>query len=140
MKFKDMLCNGEKHHVVPDYTLRTGTSKQKHEPATRIPGTPSYDDGLVICISPEEHRGLHKTVDQKIQGAASPNGTISAGKTKEISATEAAKKSGCNPKNLKKQLDRKMKTSDDTLLRGVKDSRKVTKDLEDAVMKPTGDK
>ncbi|GKT22974.1 hypothetical protein [Acidovorax sp. SUPP3334] len=129
LKYKDMLCKGEKHHVVPDYTLRTGTSKQKHEPSTRIPGTPGYDDGLVICISAEEHRGLHKTVDQKIQGAASPNGTISAGKTKEISATEAAKKSGCNPKNIKKQLDRKMKTSDDALLRGVKDSRKVTDEI-----------
>lgn len=135
MKYKEMLCDGEKHHVTPDYTLRTGTARRKRDPQTRIPGAPAYEDGPAICVSKKEHQGIHGAVDEKIQAAAESNGTISAGKVKEIGAAEAAKKSGCNPKNIRKQLDRMMKTSDDTWLRGVKNSRKVTDDMT-KILKP----
>ena len=128
MPYEDMICDGEKHHVVPDWTLRTGSSTAKKDAATRIPGTPAYEDGLAICISKEEHKGIHKSVDRQIEAAAS-GGTVAMGKAKEISGKEAAKRSGCNPKNIQKQLDRKIKTPDDALVRGVKDARKVTDEM-----------
>lgn len=128
MKYKDMICDGEKHHVMPDFLMRTGSAKRKMDAATRVPGTPDYGDGLAICISKTQHQGLHKAMDEKIQ-AAGQSGTISAGKAKDISSSEAAKKSGCNPKNIKKQLDRKLKMPDDKQLRAVKDARRVTDDL-----------
>jgi hypothetical protein len=78
-----------------------------------------------------------------LQDAADQNqatgGTVSAGKVKTISSEEAAKKSGCNPKNIRKQLKSKFKTPDDAVLRGVKDARKVTQQIEDALMKTTRD-
>ena len=74
-------------------------------------------------------------MDEKI-AAAGRGGVVSMGKNKEISATEAAKKSGCNPKNIKKQLDRKVKAPDDTLVRAVKDSRKVTQEMKSKYGRP----
>jgi hypothetical protein len=139
MPYKDMICDGEKHHVVPHWTTRTGSAKTKLDPSKQIPGTPAYEDAPAICLSKEEHKGIHKTVDEKIQ-TAGKGGTVSAGKVKEISAEEAAKKSGCNPKNIKKQLKNKFKTPDDATLRGVKDARKMTPELIDKVKNGTGGK
>ncbi len=139
MKYKDMLCDGEKHHVLPDYMMRTGSAKLKFDPGTRIPGTPDYDNAPAICLSKEEHKGLHKTADSKIAAVGrGQNGSATMGQAKQINAEEAAKKSGCNPKNIKKQLNRMVKTPDDKLLRAVKDARKVTQELIDAVTKPVG--
>jgi hypothetical protein len=139
MKYKDMVCDGEKHHVRPDWTNRTGSAKNKFDSAMRIPGTPEYMNGLVICLSKTEHQGIHKTVDQKIQQEGSANGTITAGKVKDISAAEAAKKSGCNPKNIRKQL-KKDGLADDTVVRAVKDSRQVTEDMKNQYGRPTSEK
>lgn len=130
MPYKDMICDGEKHHVLPDYMMRTGSAVNKRVAATRIPGAPEYDNAPAICLSKKEHSGLHKTQDEKIS-AAGNGGVLSMGKAKEISASEAAKKSGCNPKNIRKQLDRKVKAPDDTSLRSVKDARKVTEEMKD---------
>ena len=129
MKYKDMRCDGEKHHVVPDFTLRVGKATEKFDPATRIPGTPAYDDGLAICLSKKEHQGLHKTTDEKIQRAANSKGVITAKEVKTIGVAEAAKKSGCNPRNMRRQLKKKMTLDDDVLLRGVKDARNVTDEM-----------
>lgn len=134
MKYKDMLCDGEKHHVLPDYMMRTGTAKMKFDPSTRIPGTPEYDNAPAICLSKEEHKTLHKTADGKIAAVGQgQNGAITMGQAKQINGEEAAKKSGCNPKNIKKQLNRMVKAEDDKLLRAVKDARKVTDDLKAAL-------
>lgn len=125
MAYKDMECDGEKHHVVPDYLSRTGSAKNKRVPSTRIPGTPDYDDAPVICLSTKDHQGLHKTVDAKIQ-AAGTGGVIPMGKAKEISASEAAKKSGCPKSKLLKQLNEQMPGPDNKAMRAFKDARKVS--------------
>lgn len=136
MKYKDMICDGEKHHVLPDFMMRTGSAKHKFDPSTRIPGTPDYDNAPAICLSKEEHKGLHKTADAKIAAAGQgQNGAITMGQAKQINSEEAAKKSGCNPKNIKKQLNRLVKAPDDKLLRAVKDARKVTDEL-NSVLRP----
>lgn len=137
MAYEDMICDGEKHHVVPHWTTRTGNAKTKFDTTKQVPGTPAYDKAPAICLSKEEHKGIHKTVDDKIQQAAK-GGTVNAGQVKTISAEEAAKKSGCNPKNIRKQLNSKFKTDDDALWRGVKDARKMTEEISNAVMKPKG--
>jgi hypothetical protein len=137
MPYEDMICDGEKHHVVPHWTTRTGNAKTKLDPTKQLPGTPVYDKAPSICLSIEEHKGIHKSVDVKIE-AASKAGTVSAGKVKEISAEEAAKKSGCNPKEIRKQINSKFKSPDDALFRGVKDARQVTEDIVNKVMKPRG--
>lgn len=128
MPYKDMICDGEKHHVVPHWTTRTGNAKTKLDASKQIPGTPSYDDAPAICLSKDEHKGIHKTVDDKIQ-TAGKGGTVSAGEVKKISSDEAAKKSGCNPKNINKQLKNKFKAPDDAPMRAVKDARQMTPEL-----------
>jgi hypothetical protein len=43
-------CDGQAHHIVPDYTLRYGTRKQGMRGDNRIAGMPSFDDGAAICL------------------------------------------------------------------------------------------
>jgi hypothetical protein len=82
----------------------------------------------VICLSTKDHQGLHKTVDAKIQ-AAGTGGVISMGKAKEISASEAAKKSGCPKSRLLKQLNEQMPGPDNKAMRAFKDARKMTDEI-----------
>lgn len=132
MKYKDMDCDGEKHHVLPDFTMRISSSAGRFDPSMRIPGTPSYDNAPVICLDKAQHNGLHKSTNRDIALAGrARNGAISAGELKQISVSEAAKRSGCNPKNIGKQVNRMVKMPDEKLLRGVVDSRKVGQDLVD---------
>lgn len=39
------------HHIVPDYTLRYGNRGQGEAGEKRIPGLPSFDDGMSICLT-----------------------------------------------------------------------------------------
>jgi hypothetical protein len=72
-------------------------------------------------------------------------GTITLGQGKAISsraiekATGGKNGGGCDRKDIQKQLDEQFKAHNDTLLRGVKDSRRVTDAIKNAVTRKDGD-
>ncbi|AVI00394.1 DUF4150 domain-containing protein [Citrobacter amalonaticus] len=77
----------DKHHIVPDYTLRTGTRPEAIKNQKRIQGMPTLAEGMSICLSKledqrtgrKEHKDAHD-VDPKIAaiGLLSPvPGTVS---------------------------------------------------------------
>ena len=134
----------EAHHVVPDWMLRMG----KRGGADRIPEMPSLAGGPAICLeggSGNEHNTAHKHTDRPAQRigrsgkATGVAGTITLGQGKAISsraiekATGGKKGGGCDREDIQKQLDEKFKAQNDALLRGVKDSRKVTDTIKDAL-------
>jgi len=87
----------------------------------------------------------HKHTDKPAQRigktgrATGVPGSITLGQAKGIAsraiekATGGKKGGGCDRKDIQKQLDEKFKESDDALLRGVKDARKVTSSMTDAL-------
>jgi hypothetical protein len=77
--------------------------------------------------------------------SAGVRGTLKLGQAKAISskaigkATGGKKGGGCDPEDIRKQLDKQFNAHDDTLVRGVKDARKVTEAIKDATKRTTGD-
>jgi len=87
------------HHIVPDYTLRYGTRKDKN---SRIPGMPSLNDGPTICLEGNaktngtEHSRAHAGTDPGIDAAGkradnSPPGTAPIEEILQISIEGVAK-------------------------------------------------
>jgi hypothetical protein len=128
----------EAHHVVPDFTGRTGTRKAV---GGRVPGAPSLGEGLAICLPVPDHKEVHR-LDKRFKGASDSTrggsiaGTISGSQAKSISAanvekaTGGKKGGGCPKEAIKKQLDKKI--ADDLVLRGEKHAGKFGK-MEDAI-------
>jgi hypothetical protein len=144
--YDELLCEAgqEAHHVIPDWMLRMG----KRGGPDRIPEMPSLESGPAICLEKgagKEHNTAHKHTDRPAQrigkggGATGVAGTITLGQGKTISsraiekATGGKKGGGCTREDIKKQLDEKFKAPEDSKLRGVKDSRKVTDAIRDAL-------
>lgn len=126
------------HHVVPDFTGRTGTRKAS---GARIPGAPTLGEGLAICLPKPSHLEVHR-LDKRFKGASSSTrggaiaGTMTGSQAKTISAanvekaTGGKKGGGCPKEAIKKQLDKKI--ADDLVLRGEKHAGKFGK-MVDAV-------
>lgn len=105
---------------------------------------PGLGDGPAICLeggSGNEHNTAHKHVDRPAQRIARNGkatgvaGTLRLGQAKGISAraiekaTGGRKGGGCDRKDIRKQLDEQFRAHNDTLVRGVKDARRVTDNL-----------
>ena len=145
--YEELECGPgqDAHHVVPDWMLRVG----KRKGPERIPGLPSLDRGPAICLeggSGKEHNVAHKHTDRPAERVARSGrstgtaGTLKLGQGKRISAraiekaTGGKKGGGCDRKDIQKQLDEMIRAHDDTLLRGVKDARKVTGGIRDVLV------
>lgn len=144
--YEELECDSgqEAHHVVPDWMLRLG----KRRGTERIPDLPSLASGPAICLesgSGNEHNTAHKHTDRPAQRIAKNGtstgvaGTLKLGQAKGISAraiekaTGGKKGGGCDRKDIQKQLDELFKAHNDTLLRGVKDAKKVTDAIRDVL-------
>ncbi|WP_139256125.1 hypothetical protein [Chitinimonas taiwanensis] len=127
---------------MPDWMLRMG----KRGGPERIPDMPSLGSGPAICLeggSGKEQNTAHKHTDRPAQRIAKNGtstgvaGTLKLGQAKGISAraiekaTGGKKGGGCDRKDIQKQLDELFKAHNDTLVRGVKDARKVTDVIRD---------
>lgn len=136
------------HHVVPDWMLRMG----KRGGEERIPGMPSLASGPAICLeggSGEAHNVAHRHTDRPAERIARSGrttgmaGTLKLGQAKVISARAIEKATGgkqgggCDRQDIRQQLDQHFRSPEDSPLRGVKDARKVTESLKEA-LKPTG--
>jgi hypothetical protein len=139
----------EAHHVVPDWMLRTG---KRGAAGQQLPDMPSLAKGPAICLEKgagEEHNLAHKHTDKVAQrvGRAGKStgtpGTIQLGQAKAISSRAIEKstggpaKGGCSRQDIQQQLDEKFKAPDSAKVRAVKDSRKVTDEIRDAVTRTT---
>ncbi|MFE8645581.1 hypothetical protein ACFX58_10900 [Sphingomonas sp. NCPPB 2930] len=120
----------DRHHVVPDFTYRTGARPKKgSDTAGRAPGAPTLDNGLAICLSDEEHKAAHRE-DKRFKGASDSTrggavaGTMTGQQAKTISASNVEKATGgkkgggCSKQDLMDQL--RKQTEDDAVLRGDK--------------------
>jgi hypothetical protein len=140
----DCPAGQEAHHVVPDWMLRMG----KRGSSERVPDVPSLAQGPAICLEKgagKEHSVAHKHTDRPAQriarsGRASGTpGTIKLGQAKGISARAIEKATGgkggggCTREDIRKQLDEQFKAHNETLLRGVRDARRVTNAVRDAL-------
>ena len=79
-------AGGETHHIVPDMAYRLGarptTAADQSSTADRIPNSPTFNDGMSICLTTGEHRtdeqAVHRTLNPAINalGASqTPTGT-----------------------------------------------------------------
>jgi hypothetical protein len=144
--YDELLCDEghEAHHVIPDWMLRLG----KRGGRERIPDMPSLAKGPAICLEKgpgKPHTTAHKHTDRPAQriarsGRASGTpGTITLGQAKGISsraiekATGGKGKGGCEKADIRRQLDEQFKGHDQTLLRGVRDAKKVSNTIRDAL-------
>ena len=110
-EIKDKCPKGyQAHHIVPDYTARTGTRAEGIAGKGRIPNTPSFGDGPSVCLKGHARKknSAHNVAHQgdvKIAALGEKSavkGTASASKVVEI-ATSAAKKA-VSSKECKKKI------------------------------------
>ena len=144
--YKELQCDEgqEAHHVVPDWMLRLG----KRGGLERIPGMPSLEEGPAICLEKgggKEHNTAHKHTDRpaarigKSGRATGTPGTLRLGQAKAISsraiekATGGPGKGGCAREDIRRQLDEQFRAHNDAILRAVKDARKVTEEMIQAI-------
>ena len=80
MQRKCSARGGQAHHIVPDYTLRTGPRPVLHAvDPFRISPAPSLAQGMAICLTGQarvqggEHHAAHASTDAKIQRAGMVN-------------------------------------------------------------------
>ena len=80
MQRKCSARGGQAHHIVPDYTLRTGPRPVLYAvDSTRLPNAPSLAQGMAICLTGQarvqggEHHAAHASTDAKIQRAGMAN-------------------------------------------------------------------
>lgn len=81
--YKDAKCGllgQHAHHGIVDYTLRTGAA---YDSKARVPGAPSYQDGLTICIDPKEHHNIHQKFEKLMKLKMNANNTVSFGDVME---------------------------------------------------------
>lgn len=99
-EIRDQCPEGHQaHHIVPDYTVRTGTRRQGIAGRNRIPGLPSFGDGPAICLegnartTGSQHNVAHQC-DQTIAGLGrqTDNGPLGTAPVSQVVpvATEAA--------------------------------------------------
>jgi hypothetical protein len=99
-EIKDRCPKGHQaHHIVPDYTARTGTRVQGIAGQNRIPGMPSFGNGPSICLegnartTGSQHNVAHQC-DQVIAalGQQTDNGPIGTAPSSQVvpAATQAA--------------------------------------------------
>lgn len=69
---------GETHHIVPDMVYRQ-TTRATTNASNRVPGAPSLNSGMCICLTPGQHSSLHSSTNQALaslpQGPGGPAGT-----------------------------------------------------------------
>lgn len=93
-------CNqrgGEAHHVVPDMAYRLGPRPeleyQKNSTADRIPNAPTFNQGMSICLTPEQHgsgpTGIHGRLRGRLNGAGAASGVQGTAPMGEILAHSA---------------------------------------------------
>lgn len=67
-------AGGETHHIVPDMVYRLGarptTAADQSSTVDRVPNSPTFNDGMSICITDREHRtdeqAIHRTLNPAI--------------------------------------------------------------------------
>ncbi|MHA6643553.1 DUF4150 domain-containing protein [Mesorhizobium sp. A623] len=73
---------GETHHIVPDMVYRQ-TTRATTNTSNRVRGAPSLNQGMCICLTPGQHKGLHSGVNQSLAalppGPGGPAGTSLVG-------------------------------------------------------------
>ncbi len=81
------ICDGEAHHIMPDMVYRLGgrpsSAAAMSSTADRIPNAPTLNQGMAICLTTEQHAGLHgglRTVLNGLGAAQTPSGTAPMGK------------------------------------------------------------
>lgn len=109
---------------------------------------PSLGEGPAICLEKgagEEHSRAHKHTDKVAQRvgrsgkATATPGTIQLGQAKVIAARAIEKatggptKGGCSRKDIQQQLHQQFKAPDSAKVRAVKNARKVTQEILDAM-------
>lgn len=88
---------GEAHHIIPDMVYRGGTRRGTNK-SNRMKGAPSIGKGMCVCVTPQQHDGLHSHVNGAIEKKGigkSPKGTA---KIKELAAVSIASLKKIKPK------------------------------------------
>ena len=115
------------HHIVPDYALRYGTRSEGEKGEKRIPGLPTFGQGMSICVTgnaklpkgyepppgndpdPEQQHAIAHEADKTIaeEGAANtPAGTLPMKQIVATTVTSATKaKKECAPEIAAKILE-----------------------------------
>ena len=85
-KIKDTCkeAGGETHHIVPDMVYRLGArpanAAEDDSTADRIPTSPTFSEGMSICLTTGEHRtdeqAVHKTLKPAINALGTAPGTV----------------------------------------------------------------
>jgi hypothetical protein len=143
----DLVSPGgqERHHVVPDWMLRTAGRYE----AGRIAEMPSLDTAPAICLERggglNGHDKAHQHTDRLAQRVARDGrstgvpGTLQLGQAKAISAravekaTGGAKNGGCPRQQIQQQLDEQFSAHNDTMLRGVQHAGRLPTDVLNAL-------
>ncbi|WP_245197445.1 hypothetical protein [Labrys sp. LIt4] len=77
-------CEGQAHHIIPDFTKRYGNREDGVAGRKRIPGMPTFNDGASICLNgmaaeeQSEHAEAHGA-DALIEGLGSGKSYYPAG-------------------------------------------------------------
>jgi hypothetical protein len=111
-KIKDKCPEGQQaHHIVPDYTARTGSRVQGMAGENRIPKLPSFGDGPSVCLkgnarTPGSAHNMAHQCDAKIaaMGQRTDNGPVGTAPKSEVvpAATKAAV--NASPKECEQQI------------------------------------
>lgn len=126
----------DSHHIIADYILRLGTRKA---PGPRVPGAPSLDEGPAICLSEEEHREVHRLMDNAIRTAGGATGTVPFEKVKQIAYDALGKaKPDCKGKFEAATDEFFKKISNDALVRAYKSASKAVKAAARDALKAAG--
>ncbi|MGJ7501575.1 PAAR-like domain-containing protein [Variovorax sp. ZT5P49] len=126
----------DSHHIIADYILRLGTRKA---PGARVPGAPSLDEGPAICLSEDEHREVHRLMDNAIRAAGGASGTVPFEKVKQIAYDALGKaKPDCKGKFEAATDEFFKKISNDALVRAYKSASKAVKAAAREALKAAG--
>ena len=87
-KIKDTCkeAGGETHHIIPDMVYRLGArpanAAEENFKADRIPNSPTFNEGMSICLTKGEHRtdedGVHRSLNPSLNALGigeTPSGT-----------------------------------------------------------------
>lgn len=126
----------DSHHIIADYILRLGTRKA---PGARVPGAPSLDEGPAICLTEDEHRQVHRLMDNAIRTAGGASGTVPFEKVKQIAYDALGKaKPDCKGKFEAATDEFFKKISNDALVRAYKSASKAVKAAAREALKASG--
>ncbi|TCM86474.1 DUF4150 domain-containing protein [Rhodovulum steppense] len=65
------------HHIVPDMCYRTGT---RGSTGGRMPGAPSLNQGMCVCLTHKQHSGLHSSLNADLKKLGARPMAVAGGK------------------------------------------------------------